>query len=82
MKFRRHPTAEFVHEDGRVISFQLWGARRGHFTFCISKSNQTGEIKASVKPIDTAPYDGTRLDLGVFPSMETAEKACHTFKPS
>jgi hypothetical protein len=63
-----------------VSGITTWGAMRDNLTFVISREEDTGEIKASVKVTGTKPFDNTRHDLGEFNTIDDAMRACREFK--
>lgn len=66
-----------------VPGLDVWGATRDNYTFMVSIDHNEGdEVRASVKVLGTTPFDNTRLDLGVFESIDKAITACREWRPS
>lgn len=74
MKFTRIPDP--------VPDMTAWGAEKGRYTFLILQDRESGEVQASIKARGATPFDGGRLDLGAFDSVEDAERACCAWRPS
>ncbi len=73
LKFRRMPSP-FVRMD-------TFGAKKGDWTFIITedREHEAGVYRASVKPLESIPFDDKRSDLGSFSTLSNAERACNDF---
>ena len=73
----------FTPQPEIVRGLSMWGAYRDGYTFMISMDREhDDEIRASVKAVDATPFDKTRIDLGVFPSIQLAIDACRKWRPN
>lgn len=68
---------------GIMAGMDVWGATRDNYSFIVSIDHACGgEVRASVKVTSTIPFDNTRLDLGIFNTIDEAMTACREWRPA